>query len=104
MQMLPIMIPRIFFEQLQTKLYKFIWEKKSPRRRCNILFHAKTKGGLAEPDIYRYYAAIYSFYSFIHLARIIEGCSQSQFMQWVEDEQSFVKIHLRGLPWIAPHG
>lgn len=93
MQTLPIQIPKLFFKQLQSMLFGFIWENKAHRLKIDIMWCSKRNGGLAVPDIYRYYLDI-------HLNRVIDWCVPAQNKQWVEVKQSFVGLLLRGLPWL----
>lgn len=59
---------------MQKIISKFTWAKKSARLRLNILIRNKI-GGLALPDITTYAA--------VHLARIIDWCTQENTQQCI---------------------
>lgn len=57
-QTLPIRIPLSYFKQVQALFTRFVWAHKSPRIPRTLLTMPKHNGGLAMPDIRRYYQSL----------------------------------------------
>lgn len=53
----PVFIPKIFFHKLDTAILEFIWDKRVPRLRKNVLQKPKKDGGMALPNFLYYYWA-----------------------------------------------
>lgn len=79
LQALPVRIPYIFFKQSQKLLFDFIWAHKHPRIQRKQLMLPKEHGGLAVPDIRKYYQAI-------HLSRVIDWNRHIDTKLWVQIE------------------
>lgn len=56
-QCLPIFLPNTFFKKIDGLILPFIWDKKTPRIRKQLLQRPKSDGGLALPDFRLYYWA-----------------------------------------------
>lgn len=57
-QMLPTLVPKSFFKQLNTSLTQFIWRNNPPRIKLTVLQSPLEKGGLKAPNFeYFYWAA-----------------------------------------------
>lgn len=57
-QLLPIGIPQSFFKIIQNILTKYIWQNKKTRTKFALISRKRQHGGLAAPDIFRYYKAV----------------------------------------------
>lgn len=77
--MLPIGIPPSFFKVIKTIFSKYILQNKKPRVNDNLLTGKKKKGGMALPDVGRYYKAII-------LARLVEWGNINTKKRWVKME------------------
>lgn len=66
-QALSIAIPRQYVKQIDTLFTGFIRAQKHPRIRRSLLTFPKQYGGLAIPDVYKYYQAA-------KLSRINDWC------------------------------
>ena len=56
-QCLPVFLTKSFFNNLKTQISSFIWNKKQPRIKHNILQRPRRAGGLALPNFLFYYWA-----------------------------------------------
>ena len=56
-QTLPIPVPYVLLRKLQTDLLKFTWNYKRHRIPHSVLTAPRSEGGLAFPDLVRYYQA-----------------------------------------------
>lgn len=56
-QCIPVFLPKSFFHSLNNLITQFIWNKKKPRIRKDILQRPKDLGGLALPNFLFYYWA-----------------------------------------------
>lgn len=65
-QALPIQIPLSYFKQVQALFTRFVWAQKKPRLSRTLLTLPKQYGGLALPDVRRYYQAV-------QLGRVIDS-------------------------------
>lgn len=54
-QMVPLFLPKIFFNKIDEAVSSFIWDKKAPRIRKSLLQCSKSEGGLALPNFMFYY-------------------------------------------------
>lgn len=54
-QMVPLFLPKIFFNKIDEVVSSFIWDKKAPRIRKSLLQCSKSEGGLALPNFLYYY-------------------------------------------------
>jgi hypothetical protein len=55
---IPIKIPTQFFNELERKICKFIWNNKKPRRAKTLFNDKRISGGITMPDLKMYYRAI----------------------------------------------
>uniref|UniRef100_A0A803JA29 Reverse transcriptase domain-containing protein n=1 Tax=Xenopus tropicalis TaxID=8364 RepID=A0A803JA29_XENTR len=70
-RVLPIPLKRIDLKKLEANLSAFIWAKKPPRIRVNILQRSKRDGGLGLPNLWKYYiAAQLTHIPFLHINNI----------------------------------
>lgn len=51
LQMIPIPLPRLFFDRLSSILSEFVWYARKPRIALRVLKRLKYEGGLGIPDI-----------------------------------------------------
>lgn len=86
-QALLIDIPTAFFHQVDTLFTKFIWANKQPRISRSRMTIPKQYGGLAVPDVVKYYQAV-------HVGRVIDWCRHTEFKLWTELEQEFSVVPL----------
>lgn len=93
-QMMPIEIPQIFLRVMRKLFLKFIWKNKKPRISYHILCKGKTQGGLAAPDIRRYYTAVI-------LARMVDWSKEKCEKRWVQIENRNGNKQLHNDMWIA---
>lgn len=91
-QAVPIAIPRNFFRNIQTLFTKFIWVHRHPRIRRTLLSLPKQYGGLAVPDMYKYYQAV-------HLGRLLDWCQHGDLKIWPGLEQAQSRELLHRAPW-----
>lgn len=93
LQMLPVKIPQSFFKIIKTILLKYIWLNKKPRIKYTLITRKKEHGGLAVPDISRYYKAIV-------LTRMLEWTNKKNEKKWVEMENTISGATLHKNIWI----
>lgn len=72
---------------------KYIWQNKKTRIKFAQITRKREHGGLATPDINRYYKAIV-------LSRMIEWTNGNSEIKWVEMENTISKITLHKNIWI----
>ena len=94
--MLPIVLLGAYFKILKQLLNRFIWRSKKPRISMEILIRDKERGGLGVPDIYTYYTAI-------HMARVVDWVRDNNEKRWVRLESCSNKSLLGKEIWIPPH-
>lgn len=58
-QTLPVKIPSQFFKQVHSIFIKFIWAHKRPCTPRSLLSLPKQYGGIALPDVLKYYQAVH---------------------------------------------
>lgn len=95
LQMLPIPLPRIFFDQLAKMLSNFIWNSRKPRIALRLLNRPKRTGGLGIPHIKRYYRAV-------ALQRILNWRFHTESKLWVNLEKCLAGRNLAYAPWLPP--
>uniref|UniRef100_A0A8C5MI47 Reverse transcriptase domain-containing protein n=1 Tax=Leptobrachium leishanense TaxID=445787 RepID=A0A8C5MI47_9ANUR len=92
---LPIAIPSSFFLMLRKEFLSFVWPKGRPRVGMAVLCRPKTRGGLALPDMKRYYTAC-------HLLRIIDWSASNSDKRWLDLERTLSAYPLWAVPWFPP--
>uniref|UniRef100_A0A803J9X8 Reverse transcriptase domain-containing protein n=1 Tax=Xenopus tropicalis TaxID=8364 RepID=A0A803J9X8_XENTR len=95
---IPIHIPAKFFTSLQGLLTKFIWQKRKPRIAYSTMSNSKRKGGLALPNLKKYYQACHLNF----LQRFFDTINPPQWLS-----QEFSATPTTGTPitsaiWIPP--
>lgn len=75
-QMLPLTLSQTCFKTLKSLLSKCIWQNKKPRIAFAILRRGKKQGGLAGPDLIKYYIAV-------ALAQVVEWAKEANEKRWV---------------------
>lgn len=91
-QALPIAIPKYYFKQIHSLLVRFIWANKHPRISRALLTIPKQKGGLAVPDMYKYYQAAF-------LSRLIDWSRHRDGKLWPGLEQAQSSALLQRAAW-----
>lgn len=91
-QALPIAIPKYYFKQIHSLLVRFIWANKHPRISRALLTIPKQKGGLAVPDMYKYYQAAL-------LSRLIDWSRHGDGKLWPGQEQAQSSALLQRAAW-----
>lgn len=86
------MIPKAYFSQIRAMITKFIWASKRPRISRALLTLPKKAGGVAAPDLYRYYQAA-------QLGRIIDWSRHGQHKLWNTIEQQVSPVPLNRVVW-----
>uniref|UniRef100_A0A8C5PW05 Reverse transcriptase domain-containing protein n=1 Tax=Leptobrachium leishanense TaxID=445787 RepID=A0A8C5PW05_9ANUR len=94
-QTVPIPVAAEFFVTLRSLILKFIWSKGKPRVRYETLCRAKSRGGLALPDIKLYFYAT-------QLTRVLDWSLTSAEKLWLDLEEEIMEAPLWTLPWIRP--
>lgn len=87
MQALPIHIPSSYFAQTSALFFEFIWAHKRPRLNRRQLTLPNSFGGLAVPDLRKYFYATY-------LTRLIDWNRHQSTKQWTRLEQTQCDIPL----------
>lgn len=91
-QALPIKIPPTYFKRVQTLFTRFVWAHKKPCIPRSQLSMPKHYGGVALPDIRRYYHAT-------HLGRMIDWHRHKESKLWAQLEQHQTNIPLQSAMW-----
>lgn len=94
LQTLPIVVPSLFFSSLQKLFYSYVWNGRHPRLKLALLTAPKSAGGLALPNVRRYYQAV-------HLLRILEWSSDPSQKLWIPLESALAGGPLASLPWLT---
>lgn len=92
LQALPIQIPSSYFDQTSALFFDFIWAHRRPRLNRRQLTLPKLYGGLAVPDLRKYYNAT-------HLTRLIDWNRHQSIKLWTQLEQTQCEIPLNRSPW-----
>lgn len=92
LQALPIQIPSSYFDQINALFFDFVWAHKRPRLARRLLTLPKLYGGLAIPDLRKYYYAT-------HLTRLIDWNRHQTTKLWTRLEQTQSDIPLNRAPW-----
>lgn len=74
---------------------RFIWQNKKPRVSFAILRQGKNQGGLAVPDVKKYYYAV-------ALSRVVEWAREKSEKQWVKIENYTSGTRLNRIIWNPP--
>lgn len=77
-----------FFKQVHNLFIKFIWARKHPRLPSRRLSLPKQYGGLAVPDVLKYYQAT-------HSGRRIDWCHHCDIKLWAQIEHAQTDIPLK---------
>ena len=85
-QCIPVFLPQSFFHKLDKSITEFIWNRKVPHLRNELLQRPRTLGGLALPDFRFYYWA--SILRVIQLLISLEGAAVPP--TWILDIFKFV--------------
>lgn len=91
-QALPIKIPAAYLKQVQTLFMRFVWAHKAPRIPKQQLSRPKLYGGIALPDIRKYYQAV-------HLGRVVDWQRHKEIKLWAQIEQHQSTIPLQTAIW-----
>lgn len=92
LQALPIQMPSSYFDQVRAVFFDFIWAHKRPRLNRRQIMLPKQYGGLAVPDLRKYYQAT-------HLTRLIDWNRHQSMKLWTSLEQAQCEIPLDRAPW-----
>lgn len=93
---LPIPIPTRDLKGLQADIMRFIWAHKRHRIPKSVLLTGRARGGLAAPDIVKYYWAA-------QLRRIPAWSSLYAYSRWMEIEKLWIApTHPNSLLWSSP--
>lgn len=93
-QALPIKTPPIYFKQVQALFTRFVWAHKKPRIPRSQLSTPKHYGGLALPDVRKYYQAT-------HLGRVLDWSHHRDSQLWAQIEQHQTIIPLWSAIWCS---
>lgn len=90
---LPVFIQRVERRTLQATIFNFIWAHKRNRISKSVLQAPKMKGGLAVPDLLKYFWAA-------QLRRIPAWSSMFAYSKWMAMEKLWIAtIHPNSLVW-----
>lgn len=92
-QMIPLGVPIGFFTLLQTMISRFIWRDSHPSLSRAVLYHSKSSGGLALPNLKAYYHAVV-------LSRVADWKYAKASKLWVQLEHIISGMDLSAAPWI----
>lgn len=95
LQIIPIWIPSSFFLSFRQACSSFIWRGKLPRIKFDCLTLPKNKGGIALPNLRRYYWAT-------HLSRVVDWNIHHTVKDWFTLEHLVSPQSLSSLPWMHP--
>uniref|UniRef100_A0A8C5MCX6 Reverse transcriptase domain-containing protein n=1 Tax=Leptobrachium leishanense TaxID=445787 RepID=A0A8C5MCX6_9ANUR len=91
---LPLKLPRLYLDTLQSTLMTFVWNHKRPRVPRCLLYNRQTEGGLHMVNIHKYYRASC-------LASLSEIFHKQPWPQWLVVEASCLEGHnLANLLWV----
>ena len=85
--MVPVALPQTYIKILNSLLMNYIWKNKKQRISAQVLKRNKKMGGLAVPDISKYYVATV-------LARVIEWAKENPDKRWVNIECALARAQL----------
>lgn len=92
-QIIPYKIPPGFFKLVQSRICRYVWNRKRPRIAYKWLIKPKNRGGLAIPDFKLYFLAI-------ALNRISDWKYHKNSKLWVQLEMDLSGVDLFLLIWI----
>lgn len=87
-QTLLIKIPSSYLKQVQSLFTRFVWANKKPRIPKSQFCLSKQNGGVALPDIRKYYQAA-------HLSRVVDWHHHKESKLWTQIEQHQTNIPLQ---------
>ena len=93
--MVPVAVPQTYIKILNSLLMNYIWKNKRQRISAQVLKPKKKTGGLAVPDISKYYVATV-------LARIIEWAKENPDKRWINIECALARAQLGRIIWNPP--
>ena len=94
-QTLPIPVPYAHLRALQADLLRYVWNYKRHRIPRSVMTAARTEGGLAFPDLVKYYQAS-------QLRAVASWFPQKSYNRWTEVEKIWLApIHPNNLLWNA---
>lgn len=94
-QTLPIPVPHSHLSKLQSDLFKFTWNYKRHRIPRSVMMAARSDGGLAFPNLIKYYQAT-------QLRAIASWFTQRSYNRWTEIEKIWLApTHPNNLLWSA---
>uniref|UniRef100_A0A8C5PAU0 Reverse transcriptase domain-containing protein n=1 Tax=Leptobrachium leishanense TaxID=445787 RepID=A0A8C5PAU0_9ANUR len=90
----PVLLPPDFLASIRRTLSRFVWSQTRPRVRLHTMMLPKQAGGVAYPDVCRYFLAS-------HLIRVVEWSTGGRGALWLDLEGDAVTVPLWALPWIS---
>lgn len=89
LQVLPIHIPANYFQQIRKVFFEYIWNHKLKRSQLTL---PKQLGGLAVPDVHKYYQAV-------NLGRLVDWNRHRTLKLWIQLKQGQSSVPLNRAPW-----
>uniref|UniRef100_A0A803KCY8 Reverse transcriptase domain-containing protein n=1 Tax=Xenopus tropicalis TaxID=8364 RepID=A0A803KCY8_XENTR len=84
---LPISVPKTVLQDIQRSIFQFVWGKSSHRIAKTVMMASKRQGGLAAPNILKYYEAT-------HLRQILGWTTLHTRTRWAQIESLWMEpIH-----------
>lgn len=94
---LPIAVPMNDLKALQADVIRFIWAHRRHRIPKSVVLAGKDRGGLAAPDLLKYYWAT-------QLRRIAAWSTLYAYTRWMEIEKLWIApIHPNAFLWTSPY-